>query len=690
MEKQHGQLFRPTQLHQPVAIVILIENSQEMSQLWPDLRDKCLDRLVDNLEQTNPPVPITVSVLESYPCQSPGPNSSLARQYSGYHDGLRDVRFNASPENKISAGHISTCIDFLDAANYRVPTPALHLIIVAFNTPSDTDNGITYVGNGYSSPWLSLAKEMGSKNIHCHLVVSPQNDMGSLTLLFEETLRMQGNVEEYLYPPTDPTQVILRLSARPNYDHQQDMSESLNIRTSKTFDEATGAPVSSEGDQPQSLVSQLQQYHGLTKKKVYGAKPTRQPFFRDERVGEKHRQPPAPLTMPLTIMNSVPSPTGGGRTISHSRVDRMNRVSQASPTDMHRRTHSGWTRRGSRMSTPEADHPWTSPPAHTDMSPGGSYIVSELSSGGTPIVIDDVYGHPAAVTSMPPPPAHVMPPGTGTYRAVGTAEGNWTAMQAPQGPQQYIGSYNPAMQPYIPAEVSPYVYSENSQLSYPVERVPVAMPPSEPVKPSSFVSRPPHSPVQSSPPSMVISQAHHGASSASAQIPQLAASAVHAPPPQLERGAPTNATNISRTIATNKKTVEDDNEERFSFSDEFVVATAVLFEAEVLPAYPDYPGSSSGLFTSNGAQQILPSLPATQAGELYASRDQSRVNLRSHMNTNAATALQPHGHAYGHIRATPYVPTSASAINNDTPMYAFGAPHYATPNYGSSLTGWAG
>ena len=40
---------------------------------------------------------------------------------------------------------------------------------------------------------------------------------------------------------------------------------------------------SSTNEEPPSLVAQLQQVHGLTKKKVYGAKPVRAPFFRDEK-----------------------------------------------------------------------------------------------------------------------------------------------------------------------------------------------------------------------------------------------------------------------------------------------------------------------------------------------------------------------------------------------------------------------
>ena len=53
----------------------------------------------------------TVLILESYACEDHGPSSSLSHQYSGYHDGLRDLKFNYTPENRISVGIVNGCID---------------------------------------------------------------------------------------------------------------------------------------------------------------------------------------------------------------------------------------------------------------------------------------------------------------------------------------------------------------------------------------------------------------------------------------------------------------------------------------------------------------------------------------------------------------------------------------------------
>ncbi|KAF8907073.1 hypothetical protein CPB84DRAFT_1769434 [Gymnopilus junonius] len=143
-----------------------------MSYIWSDLRDNHLKRLIDNLVQANPSVPITLSVLESYPSQSLGPNSSIPRQYSGYYDSLHDLTFNPNPANKITAGRVDNCIEILDSMKAQTQLAALHLIIVAATTPSD-DNSLAFSGTGYS-PWISLAQKMSEKKIHCHIVVSSQ------------------------------------------------------------------------------------------------------------------------------------------------------------------------------------------------------------------------------------------------------------------------------------------------------------------------------------------------------------------------------------------------------------------------------------------------------------------------------------------------------------------------------------
>lgn len=104
-----GSPFETASPHQAIAVLLLVENSQPMSFIWPDLRDLYLTKLVDNIEKTTAPTPIISLVLESYPSQ--GTQASFPRQYNGLHEGLRDLRFNGSPDNKLNVAKISTGID---------------------------------------------------------------------------------------------------------------------------------------------------------------------------------------------------------------------------------------------------------------------------------------------------------------------------------------------------------------------------------------------------------------------------------------------------------------------------------------------------------------------------------------------------------------------------------------------------
>ena len=53
------------------------------------------------------------------------------------------------------------------------------------------------------------------------------------------------------------------------------------------------------------------------------------------------------------------------------------------------------------------------------------------------------------------------------------------------------------------------------------------------------------------------------------------------------------------TRSSKKKVVSEEDEERFMFGQEFIAVTTALFDSEVLPAFPNYPGMSSGLTPRN-------------------------------------------------------------------------------------------
>ncbi|KIY65266.1 hypothetical protein CYLTODRAFT_424504 [Cylindrobasidium torrendii FP15055 ss-10] len=61
-----------------------------------------------------------------------------------------------------------------------------------------------------------------------------------------------------------------------------------------------------------TLVGQLQQVHGMVKKKAYGAKPVRQPFFREDQPPARKKEatpPPMPVPIRRTTLPAVPQDT---------------------------------------------------------------------------------------------------------------------------------------------------------------------------------------------------------------------------------------------------------------------------------------------------------------------------------------------------------------------------------------------
>jgi len=431
--------------------------------------------------------------------------------------------------------------------------------------------------------------------------------------------------------------------------------------------------LSSDGDAPPSLVSQLQQVHGLTKKKVYGTKPARQPFFRDERVRDKYRKAPTPLTMPLPLADPNPSPTTGGRAISQSRVDRMSRVGQASPTDLHGRRQYGWPRRGSRLSTPEPDNSlaWPSSPATYDMSPGSSYVSSDLSSPVTPITtMEEIYTMPNSVPSNTSLSLHITP----GYQTGGVPETNWNL---PPQPQQFVGSYNPTLQTYFPPPDQFYAgnrhTSNDAEMNQPHAQLPTA--------PSSQGSYDQYNNA-----GLIITSAPMVPSQAPMMVAETSQSSNGTLP--LATVAPSsiesNYTSQS-SMRHRKKPPSEEDEERFEFGEDFVAATAALFEEEVLPAYPNYPGMSSGLSTVAIQESLPPSLPASRAGELYATRFK-----RSNQPTNAQAPTRRSANQIAHPHnVSTYTQTSNTAMANRA-AYAYNSVPNYQPTFGSSLTGWAG
>ena len=338
--------------------------------------------------------------------------------------------------------------------------------------------------------------------------------------------------------------------------------------------------------------------------------------------------------------------------VPQSRADRMSRVGQASPTDLHSRRQQPWTRRGSGLSTPEPEN--MSSPASTspiyELPPGG-YVPSDMSSPVTPVTMtEESYNLSGALSVYP---MGVVP------------DQNW-----PQQPQYHSGYHSlpqqQQQQQYLPPQI-PF-YSVNGQI---VEHVNAE---EQPTKVSSAHSPTSYSNYASTPMPTPPTVSVHSYPMNDTPITGVTASTR----PTTKN---TNMHTPKTSLRSSKKTVaSEEDEERFMFGPDFVAATAALFETEVLPAYPNYPGMSSGLTTSSN-QGMLPYLTPSQAGELYASRvRRSGVQQRQQQQQQQATSPDP-------------APPANVYSSNGLMMSPYSSASYQTsyqPQGSSSLTGWAG
>lgn len=509
-----------------VDLLLLIENSQEMARVWNDLKDRYLGALVQRIQLAHQHLPAnpTVWVLESQPLRTDA--TPDIRQYYDHHSALLDVQLNTVPENRLSYAKVDEAANFL--ASLRSPNEerALHLVVIAASSPRDSP--LESNSSGYHSPWYNLAHKLGQANIHCHLLMRSIEDMSALTTLFEETLRTQSNLEDPFPIPVD-VNIIIRLSMSPNQAQFNPPPQSHPQRIPmpprrNTFpqlepghydDQFLQQPPQIQQYQPQqlqqlqqqpqdsspSLVTHLQQVHGLTKKKVYGAKPTRPPFFKDA-DGEYPPQNHAPLPgPPHSYSNDGSLPPLSGRAMSQSQVDRLTRMAQMGPTDPQGRnplyTNGSRAWRGSPEVLGNIDGPGSglivNPPpgafpADMSMSPTSfSGLASPVSPSSASVGVEDFYGV-QAVNGGGPDPTWLS---TGAYGVpysapVATASGSSAGVvrnlpggvlppQPPHSAPPHQQRYHPYLKQQQPGSQSGHqvgYYQQQAQLAHQQQHTP--------------------------------------------------------------------------------------------------------------------------------------------------------------------------------------------------------------------------
>ncbi|KAF9244475.1 hypothetical protein BU15DRAFT_71459 [Melanogaster broomeanus] len=321
-----------------VITLILIENSQEMVSAWDDLQGH-LHTLLGTMRLANPIVPIRVLWLTTTPAGDDSTSllSAPPRQYNQ----LPELRFSFNPDNRITSRIVNRAIELmLEAA---VPSygeaVSLHLIVVAASTPIEGTWGVPKMMPAQigESEWQLLGQKMAQYGIHCHMVLRSSQNMRSMNELFLANLELQGHEQVLPWFLTGPDYTF-HLSASRSEPSTMPMmgkeTSSTTIRPSvqrhQTFPQdpqrtTPGNPAPLQVGSTPSLVTSLQKVHGLSRKKLYGTQPPRQPFVREEPVRTKYRHAPTPLSIPAG--GQTPE---DGHAVGKNKVERTRRADRSS------------------------------------------------------------------------------------------------------------------------------------------------------------------------------------------------------------------------------------------------------------------------------------------------------------------------------------------------------------------------
>lgn len=397
-----------------------------------------------------------------------------------------------------------------------------------------------------------------------------------------------------------------------------------------------------------SLVTRLQQWHGLTKKKVYGTKPARQPFFRDERIREKYRVVPTPLAIPPSVSTTspiTPIPSRDPRNASRPTTNRIRRLGdknlQGSPTDVNSRRQSPWPRRGSRLSSPESDACLSSPTS-----------VSTYSTMSPVLPIHHDFDYFSSNVSSP-----VSPPADATYITQPGPQSVGTSLLMPLDSGVSLTEPSWLQNQYSP--VTPL--SQETSSVFPSQR---QLPPLQAGQGSMLNSG-------SMIPHII---PHHSSSYPPFSEPQLPNLSVGPGSTSGKKGGNRSRSEPMPVASTSRPITPpiDDGDRPFIFNPEYEAATAARLE-EVLQ------GSSTYRYPVPPPRNKPIEANVRLAPPTQRSRPSSPSPLSSHMALSY-TESTPYSHPYELLPNATQPPSSIDA--NLPASYSF----YSS----SSLTGWAG
>ncbi|CAK5277868.1 unnamed protein product [Mycena citricolor] len=302
--------------------LLLIENSSLLAGYWRPLRTQYLPNFIQQLRGAHPSCPVPavsltrprrqnsrvvqekIFVAASRP--SPFDLAPNPRQSSNLEADLTELQFNYDSDNALAIAHIRYAAQFLACQSARA---VRHLIIVAATCPLD------YGGEG-PDPWQQLARSLRKERVHIHLALTSHLRTSPFIGLFEQA-KQEQHTEEPLWLQTYSTDFLFRVCVplEPAV-HLSSASKTSETSQHLPSDMYTTKALTDPCADPPSIVAKLQQVHGLTKKKVYGAKPVQPPFIKDDHRPTRRSLtlrpidlPPETSPAPLLTRRTKPGPS---------------------------------------------------------------------------------------------------------------------------------------------------------------------------------------------------------------------------------------------------------------------------------------------------------------------------------------------------------------------------------------------
>ncbi|KAH9917485.1 uncharacterized protein B0H18DRAFT_1034332 [Fomitopsis serialis] len=326
-----------------VSVLVLVEDSQTMLGKWDDVRHRYLPALLHGLRVDNKTNPqFRIWWFTSSPAFTP--MTTTVTTLADYNN-LPNLSLGRHTDTLISTGTIRRCVNVYLASGKQRRTNQ-HLIIIAASPLLTGSEGPGPVQAGID-PWVGTALALCQEEIHLHLIVGPANESRSFRDLFSRTRFAQTLSEIPPWFEVDATRFSILISGRAL---QQPQQGATSMRTTPTsvplldtrrsspeipLSPTTTSPLSSPAHpiSPTSsrrssvsttspprpderpalhsrsttdtlgLVGYLQRMHGLTKKRSYGAKPTK----RTATLAEGH-VPGRPILPRLDLSAPYPRP----------------------------------------------------------------------------------------------------------------------------------------------------------------------------------------------------------------------------------------------------------------------------------------------------------------------------------------------------------------------------------------------